>query len=74
MRCAGTADCGSLKHIPLLCKNKNPRCDEMWARRPFGISMVVMPCELQSLFVSTKKNKQDFHKVVVRAAGLIWES
>eukprot|EP00808_Paulinella_micropora_P020614 g55454.t1 len=37
-------------------------CDEMWARKPFGISMVVMPYELQSLFVSTKKNKQDFHK------------
>eukprot|EP00808_Paulinella_micropora_P022993 g71445.t1 len=29
---------------------------------------------LQSLFVSTKKSKQDFHKVVVRAAGLVWES
>eukprot|EP00808_Paulinella_micropora_P013653 g29450.t1 len=45
-------------------------CDEMWARKPFGISiLVVMPRRgilLQSLFVSTKKSKQDFHKVVVR--------
>eukprot|EP00808_Paulinella_micropora_P000115 g62386.t1 len=59
---SSTADCGPLKHIPLLCKNKNLRA---------SVTKCIL---LQSLFVSTKKNKQDFHKVVVRAAGLIWES
>eukprot|EP00808_Paulinella_micropora_P030025 g48175.t1 len=46
-------------------------CDEMWTRKPFGISiLVVMPRRgilLQSLFVSTKKNKQDFHKQMTNA-------